>query len=303
MSTFSIAGVQLVLEPKNNLDAMCRMIARVKARFPWVDMVMFGELAPHGYSTLNAEELPSQTEARFQEAARKHGVWVLPGSYFVREGGQIYNTAPVIDRAGEVVGRYRKMFPFYPYEAGVAPGGDFLTFDVPEVGRFGVSICYDMWFPETSRTLTWMGAEVILHPTLTNTIDRDVERTMVRATAVQNQCYVVDVNNAGGAMGVGRSSIVGPEGDIIYETGSGEEIMALELDLARVRRVRERGIFGLGQVLKSFRDSPVAFPPYVQGHASPSLQALGPLAMQQSASPDAPGEAEPPHPLTAASAE
>ena len=303
MSTFSIAGIQLVLESKNNVDAMCHMIARVKHRFPWVDMVMFGELAPQGYSTLNAEELPSKTEARFQEAAAKHGVWVLPGSFFVREGGQIYNTAPVINRAGEVVGRYRKMFPFYPYEDHVAPGTDFLTFDVPEVGRFGVSICYDMWFPETSRTLAWMGAEVILHPTLTNTIDRDVERTMVRATAVQNQCYVVDINNAGGAMGVGRSSIVGPEGETVYEAGSGEEILAYELDLARVRRVRERGIFGLGQVLKSFRDSPVAFPPYVQGHASPSLQALGPLQLPGSASADAPQESSAQPQVTAVSAE
>ena len=303
MTTFSIAGVQLVLEPKNNIDAMINMIARVKARFPWVDMVMFGELAPQGYSTHNAEALPSKTEARFQEAAAKHGVWVLPGSYFVREGGQIFNTAPVIDRSGTVVGRYRKMFPFYPYEAGVAPGQDFLTFDVPEVGRFGVSICYDMWFPETTRTLAWMGAEVILHPTLTNSIDRDVERTMVRATAVQNQCYVVDVNNGGGAMGVGRSSIVGPEGETIYEAGSGEEILAYELDLARVRRVRERGIFGLGQVLKSFRDSPVAFPPYVQGHASPSLQALGPLQLQQSASAEAPQASSAQAHITAVSAE
>lgn len=303
MTTFSVAGVQLVLQPKNNIEEMCRMVARVKQRFPWVDMIMFGELAPHGYSTLNAEELPSETEVRFQEVAAKFGVWLLPGSYFARDNGQIYNTAPVINRAGEVVGRYRKMFPFYPYEAGVAPGQDFLTFDVPEVGRFGVSICYDMWFPETSRTLAWMGAEVILHPTLTNTIDRDVERTMVRATAVQNQCYVVDVNNAGGAMGVGRSSIVGPEGDTIYEAGAGEEILAYELDLARVRRVRERGIFGLGQVLKSFRDSPVAFPPYVQGHGSPSLQALGPLQLPGSTSSEAPEASSAlPH-VTAVSAE
>ncbi|MEX0922920.1 MAG: carbon-nitrogen hydrolase family protein [Rhodovibrionaceae bacterium] len=303
MTTFSIAAVQLVLEPKNNVEAICRMVARVKARFPWVDMILFGELAPHGYSTLNAEELPSPTEARFQETAAKHGVWLLPGSLFIRENGQIFNSAPVIDRSGEIVGRYRKMFPFYPYEAGVAPGQEFLVFDVPEVGRLGVSICYDMWFPETSRTLAWMGAEVILHPTLTNSIDRDVERTMVRATAVQNQCYVVDVNNAGGAMGVGRSGLVGPEGDVIYEAGSGEEVLAYELDLARVRRVRERGIFGLGQVLKSFRDSPVSFPPYTQGHASPSLQALGPLQLQQSASADVPGETEAPPQIAAVSAE
>ena len=54
---------------------------------------------------------------------------------------------------------WRKMFPFEPYEANVAAGREFLVFDVPSVGRFGLSICYDMWFPETSRTLAAMGAE------------------------------------------------------------------------------------------------------------------------------------------------
>ena len=67
---------------------------------------------------------------------------------------------------GEVVGRYDKIFPFYPYETGVTGGDEFLIFDVPDVGRFGITICYDMWFPETSRTLAVQGVEVILHPTL-----------------------------------------------------------------------------------------------------------------------------------------
>jgi predicted amidohydrolase len=81
------------------------------------------------------------------------------------------------------------MYPFEPYEQGVTPGEEFCVFDIPEVGRFGVSICYDMWFPETTRTLAWMGAEVILHPTMTGTIDRDAELAIVRASAVTNQVY------------------------------------------------------------------------------------------------------------------
>src|SRR3546814_4288082 len=96
------------------------------------------------------------------------------------------------------------MFPFAPYERGVAPGSEFVVFDVPGAGRFGVSICYDMWFPETTRSLASLGAEVILHPTLTNTIDRDAELAIARASAATNQCYFVDINVAG-ALGVGRS--------------------------------------------------------------------------------------------------
>ena len=70
-------------------------------------------------------------------------------------------------------------------------------FDVPDVGRFGLYICYDMWIPETSRTLAVMGAEVILRPTLTGTIDRDLELSIARATAVTNQCFVFDINGVG----------------------------------------------------------------------------------------------------------
>ena len=111
--------------------------------------------------------------------------------------GVVHNTTPVIDPSGQVVGRYRKMFPFLPYEADVVPGEEFLVFDVADVGRFGVSICYDMWFPETTRTLVAMGAEVILHPSHTTTIDRDAELAIARASAVMNQCYLFDVNGAG----------------------------------------------------------------------------------------------------------
>ena len=129
---------------------------------------------------------------------------------------KLYNTASVFNPDGEVVGRYRKMFPWCPYEKAVTPGEEFLVFDVPGVGRFGLSICYDQWFPETSRSLAWMGAEVILCPTMTATIDRDLELTMARANAITNQCYLFNVNVAG-ALGNGRSIIVGPDGCIIHQ--------------------------------------------------------------------------------------
>jgi deaminated glutathione amidase len=206
-------------------------------------------------------------------------LWLVPGSLYERDGDLVYNTTPVINPRGEVVARYRKMFPFLPYEKGVTPGSEFVVFDVPEVGRFGVSICYDMWFPETTRTLAWMGAEVIVHPTMTNTIDRDIELAIARTNAAVNQCYFVDVNCAG-RLGNGRSIVVGPDGGVMHQAGTGYEVIPVELDLGLVRRSRQRGLLGLGQVLKSFRDSDVQFPPYVAGKGgSPALEALGPLVV------------------------
>jgi len=223
--------------------------------------------------------MPGPSEAFFCALARKHRVWLIPGSLYEVRDGSIYNTAPVIDADGEVIARYRKMFPFLPYEKGISAGQHCVVFDVPQVGRFGMSICYDMWFPETSRTLAWMGAEAIIHPTLTNTLDREIELPIARASAAINQCYFFDVNSAG-RLGYGRSIIVGPEGEVIYEAGVGQEFIPIEIDLDRVRHTRHRGVRCLGQPLKSFRDADLRFPVYQQGaSASPTLRELGPLTM------------------------
>ena len=247
------------------------------ARFPWTQMVLFSELAPYGPLPRYAQPFPNEAEAKFQAMAHQYGVWLLPGSMFEKaEDGRIYNTASVISPTGEVVTRYRKMFPFRPYEAEVAGGSEFCIFDVPEVGRFGLSICYDIWFPETTRQLTSQGVEVLLHPVLTGTVDRDAELAIARATAAQFQCYVIDVNGLG-AGGVGRSCVVAPTSHVLHQSAGQEDMFPVEVDFDLVRRQRETGIMGLGQVLKSFRDRESDFPIYDRASGADSyLQSLGP---------------------------
>ncbi len=277
MRRFGLAALQLELGPGNNLDEIAAEIATARRRFPWLDMVMLAELATFGVALDRAEPMPGPTEERYRALAREHGLWLLPGSIYERAGDLVYNTAPVIDPAGNVVARHRKIYPFEPYERGVACGTECTTFDIPGVGRFGVSTCYDMWFPETTRTLAWKGAEVILHPSLTNTIDRDVEVAIARASAAMNQCYFVDLNCSGN-LGYGRSSVFGPGGETVHLAGTGREIIAVELDLDVVANVRERGWQGLGQTLKSFRDTDISYPPYVPGsRKGGALAGLGPL--------------------------
>ena len=276
MTTFAIAALQLELDHGDNIDAIGEEVRLVKQRFPWIDMVIVGELAAYGPKLDYAQPLPGPAESRFAEIARQTGVWVIPGSLYEATGGRVFNTTPVINPDGDVIARYRKMYPFLPYEQNVAAGEQCVVFDVPGKGRFGLSICYDMWFPETTRTLAWMGAEVILHPVMTNTIDRDVELAMARSSAATNQCYVFDVNVAG-RLGVGRSLIAGPGGEVLHQSGTEREVIPIEVDFDYVRRVRERGWHGLGQVLKSFRDAAHTFAPYAQGAASAALNRLGPL--------------------------
>lgn len=278
MTPFAIAGIQMeVSATHENVTAMGHRLEILMKRFPWVQMVLFSELCAFGPSPAHAQPMPGPTEEAFCRMAAHYKIWLVPGSLFERSGDNIYNTAPVIDPNGQVVARYRKMFPFQPYETGIKPGMEFVVFDVPNVGRFGVSICYDMWFPETTRMLAAMGAEVILHPTMTDTIDRDVELPIARANAVVNQCYFFDVNGVGDC-GTGRSIIVDPSGHVIHEAGGGAESIPVEIDLDRVRRERETGIRGLGQTLKSFRDRPVDFPVYQGGGTTEAyLRSLGPL--------------------------
>lgn len=277
MKPFAIAGVQMrTSATQSNVPMMKLKLDITMSLYPWVQMVVFSELCGHGPLTYYAQEVPGAFEEEMRAMAKNHGVWLLPGSIFEKSGDQLYNTATVINPLGEVVARYRKMFPFYPYEVGVTPGSEFCTFDVPEVGRFGVSICYDMWFPETVRTLAVMGAEVILHPTMTGTIDRDSELAIVRAMATVNQCFFFDVNGLDSG-GSGRSIVCGPDGRVLYEAGGTEEIFPLELNIERARRSRELGVLRLGQPLKSFRDHIGAFSIYQPGAALPYLESLGPL--------------------------
>lgn len=277
MKPFAVAGIQMkVSAVVPNVDMMKLKLDITMNLYPWVEMVVFSELCAYGPLLHNAQEVPGDFEEQMKAMAKKYGIWLLPGSIFEKSEDKIYNTATVINPEGEVVTRYRKMFPFYPYEVGVTPGEDFCVFDVPDVGRFGVSICYDMWFPETVRTLAVMGAEVILHPTMTGTIDRDIELSIARAMAAVNQCFFFDVNglDTGGS---GRSVVCGPDGRVIYQAEGNEEIIPIELNIERVKRSRELGILRLGQPLKSFRDHLGNFSAYQKGAEHPYLDSLGPL--------------------------
>lgn len=279
MSHFAVAGLQLELSGKDNRYLIQKEIEAVKRRFPWVQMIVLGELATYGADPAAAQTLPGEAENFYCQIAKDNNIWLVPGSMMELEDDKMYNTASVIDPSGAVIARYRKMFPWCPYEKGVTPGEEFIVFDVPEVGRFGVSICYDQWFPETTRNLAWMGAEVILCPTMTSTIDRDLELCMARSNAISNQCYFFNINVAS-PLGNGRSIVVGPDGSVLHQAGERSEIIPIEIDLEHLRRVRERGLFGLCQPLKSFRDSTMAFPAYDNGKRnSPALEQLGKLEL------------------------
>jgi predicted amidohydrolase len=199
------------------------------------------------------------------------GRWLLPGTVIERgPGGELWNTAVIFSPQGELVAAYHKMFPWRPFEPWT-PGREFVVFDMPDVGRFGLSICYDAWFPEVFRNLAWMGAEVILNPALTTTCDRAQERVLARANAIVNQVYLITCNSAW-PNGTGRSAVIDPEGHVRTESDGETPTMLTDcIDLDQVTHVRHWGTLALDTPWAQFNedDPPIELPAY-RGRLDPA---------------------------------
>jgi formamidase len=260
MRTLSIAALQtapVARDPEATLEQFAKRAPMVRAAVPHAQLLVLPELhlaavpglldEGDGYAESVAVRLPDTLTDRLGEIARETGLWLVAGSVYERsDEDAIHNTAIVISPEGELLARYRKVFPWRPTEHS-APGDGFVTFDIPDVGRIGLAICYDGNFPEAFRQLAWMGAELVLQPTLTTTSDRAAELVLARANAIVNQLYVVNLN-APAPAGLGRSVVVDPEGIVRVEAGSGEELVTDVIDLDAVTRVRDHGLAGVSRM-------------------------------------------------------
>jgi predicted amidohydrolase len=149
-----------------------------------------------------AETIPGPTTVRLGELARKRSSYVAAGIY-EREGTAIYNTAVLIDRAGNVEGKYRKVYlPREEIEAGLTPGSDYPVFRT-DFGTVGLMICYDVFFADPARALATKGAEVILMPIWGG------DETLAKARAIENKVFLV-------ASGYDHPTyIMDPDGEIL----------------------------------------------------------------------------------------
>jgi formamidase len=244
-------------DPAATLDQFEERVRAAGHLLDQVELVMAPELhlsAPPAlldeagdYAEQAAIDVPGPEVERLGRLARDTGLWLVPGTVYERTPDGIANTALVIDPDGELVTRYRKCFPWQPFEE-TTPGRRLETFDIPGVGRIGLAICYDGTFPEVFRQLAWYGAEAVLQPVLTSTADREPEVVCARANAIFNQLHVVSLN-APSPYGHGRSVVVDPEGTVRYEAGTGEEQITITLDLDAAATARRRGSFGINRML------------------------------------------------------
>jgi predicted amidohydrolase len=202
-----------------------------------------------------AETLEGQAVGWARSLARELGVEIVAGSILERVSGQqkLFNTSVHVDAQGEIRAVYRKLHMFdvevdgrvYRESDIEAPGEEIVLSRTAEGVELGMSICYDVRFPELYRILAVLGARVITIPAaFTLATTRDHWETLVRARAIENQAFVIAANQVGahpaGQHSGGRSMIVDPWGIVLAQAPDSEGHIAAELDLQRQREIRER---------------------------------------------------------------
>ena len=284
MRTLSIAALQTAPVPGEPEATLARLDREARAASRTAEHAQLlvlpelhlsalpGQFDDHAdHAARVAVEIPGPLTARLEALAAETGLWLVPGSVYERgDDGRVYNTAVAISPDDGLVAAYRKAFPWEPHERS-APGHRFQVFEIPGIGRAGLAICYDGFFPESFRQLAWLGAEVVIHPTLTTTSDRSAELITARANAIFNQLFVVNLNAASPA-GLGRSLIVDPEGLVRAEAGAGEELVTDVIDLDAVTRVRRFGTAGVSRMWEQLDRGAAAeleLPMYERGRIQP----------------------------------
>ncbi|QZT38546.1 carbon-nitrogen hydrolase [Halosquirtibacter xylanolyticus] len=210
-----------------------------------------------------AEPIPGAATEFYSHLAKEHRVVLITSLFERRSAGLYHNTAVVFEKNGTMLGKYRKMhIPDDPgfYEKFYFTPGDigFEPIDT-SIGRIGVLVCWDQWFPEAARLMTLAGAEILIYPTAIGWSDMDDHAEQIRqkdawiisqrAHAVANGIPVVSVNRVGreldpsnstsGIQFWGNSFVAGPQGEMLYEAPSDQEaIRVIELDMTRSEQVR-----------------------------------------------------------------
>ena len=233
-----------------------------------------------------AVEIPSATTDFYAKIAKENGIVLVTSLFEKRAAGLYHNTAVVFEKDGTMAGKYRKMHipddPAYYEKFYFTPGDLGFKPIATSIGKLGVLVCWDQWYPEAARLMALRGAEVLIYPTAIGWESSDTEAeksrqleawvTVQRGHAVANGLPVVTVNRVGhetdpsgvtgGIQFWGNSFVVGPQGEFMFRASSdSEEEKIIEVNLSRseqVRRwwpfLRDRRIENFGDLTKRFID-------------------------------------------------
>lgn len=242
-------------EEKNwtQIVELCRSAARCG-----VDVIALPEnMLYEGRELLRIHDIEGDWKGRLQQLARDLGVAIVAGSLREPtddpESKKSFNSCLALDKQGREVGRYRKIHlfdidlengPSHKESDYLAPGKDVVACDLEPLGRIGLTICYDLRFPELFRQLARSeGAQTLFVPaSFTMTTGRDHWEVLLRARAIENQCYVVAPNQCGvkgkSMQKYGRSMIIDPWGTVLATAPDGPSFCVAELDFNKVAQFR-----------------------------------------------------------------
>lgn len=245
-------------DKKKNLDQICGLIDQAAAQGAQLitlpeTMHCIGDNVGEGGS--RQEEIPGYTIGRMMEKAREHHIYIHCGSIAeAREGERRYfNTTVLLDREGRILAKYRKLHTFdvvmpdgtpVMESERVYPGNEIVTVDT-ELGCLGLSICYDLRFPELYRIMALRGAQVLLVPAnFTMVTGKDHWEVLLRARAIENGCYVAAADQVGkktnGQLPYGNSLVADPWGTVIARARDRAGMFVAEIDLDYLDEVRTR---------------------------------------------------------------
>lgn len=248
-----ILGIQTqpVLGKKQaNLDKVRSMVEEYSWFKP--DLIVLPEVFNIGVDHHDlqklAEPIPGgSTTDLLMELAKKYSTNIVTGSYIEKlPGGKYKNTCAVIDRQGEIIAKYHKIHLFNYHgseESKCASPGNKAVVAETDIGKIGLTICFDLRFPELYRCLTYAGAEIITNVAAFPYPKYDHWVTIHKARAIENLAYIIAVNQCGRVdikrQNLGMSMVINPWGDIIASAGTDEGVMMAQIDMEYLKKIRE----------------------------------------------------------------
>lgn len=228
--------------------ANVRRAAALLDRLSEVDLILMPEIWNVGYFAFDAyrsesENLEGPTVSMLREKARRKGCFIFGGSIVENVAGAHYNTSVLIDRQGAIVAAYRKihLYGHQSEEAQLLTRGEKVTVADTELGKVGLSTCYDLRFPELYRKMAAMGAELFLVASAWPFPRLEAWLMLNRVRALENQVFLVSSNCAGSNRGksfVGHSMVADPWGTPLAMGGDDACVVEAEFDLAKVHEIR-----------------------------------------------------------------
>lgn len=263
------------LEPQNNLDKIIQQVHAAKAA--GAQLLVLPELHNNHYFCKNdradkdefAETIPGPSTRKLGQAAKEAGIVVVASLYEKADTGSYYNTAVVFETNGEIAGTYRKMHiphdeHYYRESLYFAPGDLGFNPISTSVGKLGVLVCWDQWYPEAARMMALRGAQLLIYPTAIGWVSVDPSdeqarqlsawQTIQRSHAIANHLPVISCNRVGLELETnpidptdlknidfwGHSFISGQQGEYLAEAGKGADVLlTAEINLTRTEELRK----------------------------------------------------------------